>query len=151
MLVRTHLVFAVLCAIIIDMIIPISNRYLFYGLIIFGALLPDIDHKGSTINKILPITDIIATLFKHRGFFHSIFPIFILYGISYALGYPIAGIYVGIGYFTHLISDAFTKLGVNFLHPFSRLHARGFIEVGTFEETVFFVAVVAGIFALLLN
>lgn len=150
MLAFTHTAFATLLAIVITLITPISNKYLFFPLVIFGALLPDIDHKGSTINRMIPVTNFLANFFKHRGFFHSVFPILIIYAIFSAFGFATAGIYLGIGYFSHLLSDAFTKLGVNFLHPFSRLHARGFIEVGTIEEKAFLLVVIVGIIALLL-
>ncbi|MBD3319287.1 hypothetical protein GF342_05255 [Candidatus Woesearchaeota archaeon] len=150
MLARTHVAFGLFSAALAHAFIPIAEPLLFYALVAIGALLPDIDHQGSTINRVFPVTKIVGTFFRHRGFFHSVFPIALLLLITMGTGYARAGYYLGFGYFTHLLSDSFTRLGVNFLHPFSRLHARGFIDVGTLEETVFFVSVVAGLVLLLL-
>ena len=66
MLAATHAAFAILCALIIDTIANIPNPLVFYILVLFGALLPDIDHSGSTINKILPITKHLSMHFSHR-------------------------------------------------------------------------------------
>jgi inner membrane protein len=138
MLGRTHLVFGILSASLLATFVHVDDLPLFFVLTAIGALLPDIDHEGSTINKILPVTRFIAPLFTHRGFFHSVFPILALYFFFGWAGYPLVGLYLGFGYFSHLVSDSFTKLGVNFLHPLTRIRARGFIEVGTFQESIFF-------------
>jgi inner membrane protein len=143
MLGRTHLAFGILSSVIIYHLLPISDPPLFFVLVAIGSLLPDIDHHNSTINKLLPVTKVFSAVFTHRGFFHSIFPIGILYILFYSIGYPLVGAYLGIGYLSHLISDACTVMGVNFLHPFTSMKARGFITVGTMEETLFFWLMVA--------
>ncbi|RMD58279.1 metal-dependent hydrolase, partial [Candidatus Woesearchaeota archaeon] len=50
------------------------NPFVFIALAALGSLLPDVDHKNSTINRIFPITKIVPSFFEHRGFFHSVFP-----------------------------------------------------------------------------
>jgi len=48
-------------------------KFLFTGALIFGALLPDIDNKDSSIsNKMPKLSRTITLFFKHRGFLHSI-------------------------------------------------------------------------------
>ena len=78
MLGRTHLAFGVLAGLIF---LPFyhHNLILYFVLVLVGALLPDIDHDGSKINKILPVTKYLGRLFKHRGFFHSVFPPLIIF------------------------------------------------------------------------
>ena len=46
-----------------------------------------------------------------------------------------------IGYASHLLSDGFTKMGVNFLHPVAKLHLSGFVETGTYAEVVILIAI----------
>lgn len=135
MLGRTHLAFGVLAGL---MFMPFyhHNLILYFVLVLLGALLPDIDHDGSKINKIFPVTKWLGRLFKHRGFFHSIFPPVIVFGALYWFGWGYIGIALGVGYLSHLFSDGLTKMGVNFLHPVSNLHLGGFIETGKVGEHI---------------
>ena len=146
MLGRTHLAFGVLAGL---MFLPFyhQNIILYFVLVLVGALLPDIDHEGSKINKILPLTKYMGRLFKHRGFFHSVFPPLIIFLALYFLtNWSYIGIALGVGYFSHLLSDGLTKMGVNFLHPMTNLHLGGFIETGKLGENVaFFVVVVLSV------
>jgi len=86
-------------------------------------------------------------LFSHRGFFHSIFPIAIILGISmYAealkIGTPIA-----IGYASHLFSDCVTRQGCNLLHPVSKFKIQGFMITGGLTELItLLIFIVADIF-----
>jgi len=109
---------------------------------VFGSLLPDVDHKGSKINRLLPVTKLVAAFFRHRGFFHSIFPPLIILGVGYYYGFVLVAQALAIGYLSHLVSDSFTKLGVNYLYPVSQFRVMGFIEVGTIWESVLFAAVI---------
>lgn len=99
--------------------------YIFIPLVIFGSLLPDVDHQNSKINRILPITRWIPTFFTHRGFFHSIFPAIIIYAGFHITKLDVLGIPLAIGYTSHLASDCFTRLGCNLLHPISTFRIQG--------------------------
>ena len=107
-----------------------THWFIFIPLAIFGSLLPDIDHHNSKINNLIPITKIVPAFFKHRGFFHSIWPAGIIYfGFSIA-GLSIYGAPLAVGYLSHLFSDCLTKLGCNLLHPVSTFRVQGFIYTG---------------------
>ena len=147
MLARTHLAFGFLTALVFKNIIPTGNIFIFVGLVLLGALMPDIDSPNSKIvNKFPWLLKPISMVTKHRGIFHSltlatIFSLLIYYFISQPYGFALF-----IGYFSHLFIDGFTKEGVNFLHPFSKLHLSGFVETGKILEH----AVLIGIVVLIL-
>ena len=147
MMMGTHVAFAILAALIFEPFLNTGNIALYIGLVAFGTLLPDVDHKNSTINKILPLTKWFSYFFKHRGFFHSIFPILIIYGIFWFFDLQFVGIALSLGYMTHLVSDSLTKMGVNFLYPVSKFKIQGFIETNTILELVTFVIVIGLIVA----
>ncbi len=146
---QTHLAFALLVALILDAFVEV-NVFLFYPLILLGALLPDVDHKNSTINKWFPVTKWVPWFFEHRGFFHSVWPAVALFVLFHLAGFTTAGVYITTGYFAHLVSDGFTKMGVNLFWPVTKWRLRGLIQVNTLQEWVFFVVVLVGIVALLL-
>ena len=145
MLGRTHLAFGVLVGLLF-MPFYHHNLILYFVLVVIGALLPDIDHEGSKINKYFPITRWLGRIFKHRGFFHTIFPPLIIYLALYWFGWGYIGIGLGVGYLSHLFSDGLTKMGVNFLHPVTNFSLSGFIETGKIgEHIVFFVVIVLSV------
>ena len=147
MLGKTHIAIGVLGALILLPFIDVPSKIAFIVIVAIGALLPDIDHEKSTINKFCPVTRILPKFFKHRGFFHSIFPVILLYIIFWAFNQQFVGLALIFGYLTHLAADSLTKMGVNYLHPFSTWHMRGPVETGTLFETFIFIAVIAGIIA----
>ena len=71
---NTHMAFGFLAGLLF---LPMWNHswFIFIPLCILGSLIPDIDHEKSKINKLFPITKWVPKLFKHRGFFHTIFPV----------------------------------------------------------------------------
>jgi len=99
--------------------------YTFIPLVLLGSLLPDVDHKNSKINRMVPLTRWIPTIFAHRGFFHSIFPAIIIYAGLHFAKLDIIGIPLAIGYTSHLASDCLTRLGCNLLHPISTFRIQG--------------------------
>lgn len=136
MLAPTHVAFAILVATLGLSFFTPANYPVYYAWVIFGALLVDIDHQGSTINKILPLTRRFSVLFKHRGIFHSIWaPIFMFFPVAY-LTTDFTGYAFVLGYCSHLVSDSLTKQGINFLHPFSQFKIAGPITTGTWQERI---------------
>lgn len=137
MLGRTHLLFGAVLAMWLVPILQPKSLPIFLAIAIPCALLPDIDHPNSTINNRLRFTRAFGILFRHRGMLHSIWPlIFGFLAISYYNGdYALA--YLS-GYASHLLGDAITADGVNFLHPFSRFRIQGPFETGTVAETILF-------------
>ncbi|MBW3019536.1 metal-dependent hydrolase [Candidatus Woesearchaeota archaeon] len=137
---RTHMTFGLLAGLVM---FPVFHQawYLFIPFAVLGSLFPDVDHENSKINKMVPVTKWVPKFFRHRGFFHSIFPALIIYLVFHYAKLDIVGIPVAIGYFSHLFSDALTKSGVNLLHPASTLRVQGFIETGGAIELIVFGAV----------
>ncbi len=121
---RTHMAIGLLTGLLLYSLLH-QQWYIFIPLVVLGSLLPDIDHQNSKINRMLPITRWIPYFFKHRGFFHSIFPAIILYGAFYAAKLDYIGLPLTLGYLSHLASDCFTRLGCNLLHPISTLRIQG--------------------------
>jgi len=149
MLARTHFVFGVLTGVVLAPFVAKDQPWLFTGLVAFASLLPDVDHIDSTINKLFPVTKLFALLFKHRGFFHSIYPAAIIYGLLWWAGLPFYGLALAIGYVSHLISDCLTLDGVDLLYPLLRIRVEGFVRTGTMMETLFFV-VITGVLGIVL-
>ncbi|WP_220756897.1 metal-dependent hydrolase [Shewanella colwelliana] len=90
--------------------------------IIFGSLLPDLDHPRSTIGKrVLFVSVPLAGIFGHRQFTHSIWPLVLtvwLFNLTdQANSYVMV---LMIGYMSHVIADMLTDSGVPFLWPFQR-------------------------------
>ncbi len=141
MLAKTHVAFGVLAGLLTIKYGTVSNQLLFIALVIIGAFLPDVDHPESKINNTLKLTKAIPFFFSHRGFFHSIFAALLVFGaLWYWLGF-IYGFGLFVGYLSHLLSDALTVSGINFLHPVARFRIRGPVQTGTIVETIIFFAV----------
>lgn len=139
---NSHLIFGLLFGLFWISFFNVSNKWIFLSFVLFASLLPDIDHPQSKIgNKIKPVSWLINNTFGHRGFFHSIWPVIILYlVIVYFLNWQLVGLGLCVGFMSHLLSDALTLEGINFGHP---LQARvaGFIRTGGISEWIFFFVV----------
>ena len=145
MLFKTHLAFGILLWLIIKPYFNINN-YLFLSIIILTSLLPDIDKSNSLLGKkIKPISFIIEKLFGHRKLFHSL----LFWTVISALIWRYAGksyaIITLLGISSHLIADALTKQGINFLYPVSQFRIAGFIETGSLLETIFLLTIIGTI------
>src|SRR5699024_10271062 len=84
-----------------------------------GGLLPDICHGGSKIGrKMLILSKIINTIFRHMIFIHRLlffFLIWLLLELLISLDSIKIGVLVGM--FSYLILDATTKNGIKLLYP----------------------------------
>ncbi|MBT3405949.1 metal-dependent hydrolase [Candidatus Woesearchaeota archaeon] len=138
MMFKTHLMFGFLLGLFGIQYLHPSNQVLFIIIAMFCSALPDIDHPDSKIGKNVKI---IAFLFEHRGFFHSIWAlllVFFLFSLTLGKVYVFAAL---IGYISHLLADAMTKEGIKVFHPFSKYAIRGFIRTGTLGELIVFLVV----------
>lgn len=142
MLAKTHVAFGILAGLLTLKYAAVSNDLLFIALVIIGVFLPDVDHPDSKLNNSLKITKIIPFFFSHRGFFHSIFAALLVFGVLWHFVGFIYGFGLFVGYLSHLLSDALTISGVNFLHPIAKFKVRGPVQTGTFVETLVFFAVI---------
>ncbi len=146
MLAKTHLVFGVLSALLVMPFLSTGNKIIFFSLVLVGALLPDIDQPNSKIsNKVPWLAKPLSVFTRHRGIFHTIFLAILIPGLIWYFVGHVYGMALFVGYTSHLVIDGFTKAGINFLHPFGKLHLSGFIETGTYSELVVFFLIIAGI------
>jgi inner membrane protein len=136
MLFLTHLLFGVLVALVVKGFIP-ENYLIFFFLVLLGSVLPDIDVKGSKVNKWGGFVGSIISFFsRHRGFFHSLgFVVMVVLLVKLFLGEVYAwGLFLGL--VGHLFLDSMSRKGVRFFYPFSDLELKGWVKVGGWEETM---------------
>ncbi len=141
---HTHLAFGFLFGLLSLPFLNQGNIYIFFAFVLFGALLPDIDTPNSKVgSRLSPISKIIEKVFGHRGVVHTIWGMFLFCGLFWYFINKTYGTALFVGFFSHLLIDGFTKMGINFLHPLGKLHLSGFIETGTIGETIVFVVIIA--------
>jgi inner membrane protein len=139
MMFKTHMAFAFLLGLLFVSFLQIRNQILFMIIILMGASMPDIDlYKSKAGEKIKPISFIINLIFKHRGFFHSIYPPIIIYLFFVAFNQSVLGLAIMVGYISHLALDSLTLLGIQPLWPLKK-GLRGFLKTGTKVDYVLFV------------
>lgn len=146
----THVVFALLVSLISLKFFSPSSPELYIVLVCLGSILPDIDAPHSIINNQLKITKIAPLLFQHRGFFHSIFPVITIYAVLASIGWTGTALALSLGYFSHIVSDAFTVKGINIIHPIPGLRISGFMETGSVTEWIMFSVLVISTISLLI-
>ena len=148
---KTHMAFAVVVSLFMYNFFHETNFVVFTLLVMLGAMLPDIDNKRSKISqKAKVISSLINVLTKHRGIFHSVFIPLGIYFFLEALGFGIYGIPIALGYLSHILIDALTPLGVNFLHPVTTLHLHGPVETNSWIEKILLASFIMLIIILLL-
>lgn len=74
-------------------------------LIIFGSILPDIDHKNSFLGKNIPF---ISNFFTHRGFTHSLLFVCLIWFLN---------VYIAYGIIVHILFDMMTHNGIKLFYP----------------------------------
>lgn len=83
-----------------------------------GSLLPDIDTPNSFIGRRLKVISYpLSTIFKHRGFLHSLIPVILIF----AFGLFLKSLFIkaiALGYFLHLVGDTFSESGIKWFLPF---------------------------------
>lgn len=97
----------------------VDEDVLFLGGLIFGAMLPDIDHTSSRIGRAVPYIDnFISSVFGHRTLTHSLLFLILGYWLFHILSWP-ESLEIGIllGILSHIILDMLTVQGVKFLWP----------------------------------
>lgn len=116
------------------------------GLASIGALLPDIDHPGSTLGRLVPFISLpLAAIVGHRGVTHSIIGIG---AVLAAMGYWGAAWFVwplGIGYVSHVAADMVTPSGCPLLWPSRRSFSFNLWRSGAMIETLFAIGVGAAL------
>ena len=148
---NTHILLGILVGSIYFSYFPAKGlvlQLLFSLALIFGVLLPDIDEAHSTIGQRAGfISKLIQKIFKHRGFFHSVWMILILFVLFkfvfvryFTLNdFVLMGFLVG--YAAHLLGDAITVNGIKPFYPLG-LTIRGPVRTGKFSEVLVALAII---------
>jgi membrane-bound metal-dependent hydrolase YbcI (DUF457 family) len=138
MLFRTHLVFGILVFFLLNYLLLIPNKVLFFIFVIIGAIVVDIDLKNSKVGKNLFFRPF-QFFIKHRGMVHSL--IFgIIIGVLIASVNQWAGFGFFAGFMSHLFLDFLTASGIEFFWPWKKKIGLG-IKTGGIIEEIFFVLV----------
>lgn len=129
----THVAVALFVGLLKIRFIPIPiNKYVFLAIVVFAALIPDID-TVSFISRKLKLR-YLSFFFEHRGFFHSILPMVFFMIITYLVsGNPYYSLAVLIGFASHLVFDSLTKKGVAWFWP-SKLRIKGRHKTGSWFD-----------------
>jgi len=125
----THYVYGLNAAILLANNIPIDIMVSFDSILFagFSALIPDIDHPGSTVSKLVtPISKIfnwveaktMPSNMKHRGFTHTLILPSICVAAYYITKSP-SFLYMGVGIMSHIVLDMLTVAGVPIFYPFT--------------------------------
>ena len=96
-------------------ITPMANFEFYMAIIVFGSLLPDIDHSKSFLSRKLGF----SLPIRHRGFTHTVYPYFFLMslGLFYENSYwTEIAFWVGVGALLHSFGDCHTTSGVKLLY-----------------------------------
>ena len=135
MMFKTHLLFALFISLLILNYFNL-NPLIFILILVFSAILPDIDHSKSWIGRKIKILSWpINFIFGHRKLIHSLFFILII-GILIRIFFNNYYIPFVIGYLSHLFLDTLTKQGVYLFYPF-KLRINGFIKTNGIIEKMF--------------
>lgn len=148
---RTHIVFSLFLGLLIIKFINIKNQILFLFIILFSSILPDIDEKTSTISKKIKwLARPINFLFKHRGFFHSLYIPILISIIFIIFKQYLLALAILIGYLSHLILDSLTKSGIKPLNPIIKLKFKGKTKTGGLFDNILFISLLILDFAMML-
>ena len=139
MMFKTHLVFSLFIGLILIKILDTKNQILFLIFLLFFSVFPDIDEKTSKVSKKIKILSYpINFIFRHRGFFHTIYFPLILFLLFFMINEKILGIAILMGYLSHLFLDSLTVSGIKIFKPVLKLRFYGFFKVGKFFDYFLF-------------
>jgi inner membrane protein len=138
MIFSTHIAFGLMLATFFSGYLDITNKTVFFIVLLFSSVLPDIDLYNSKIGKkVRPLSFLLNIFFGHRKIFHSLlFSLIISFLIS-LFNVEIAMAFF-IGYASHLIIDSLTPKGTMPLYPLSNKKIKGFIDTGSFSDYILF-------------
>jgi len=138
---KTHMAFAFLVGLFSIQYLSPRNDIMFMVLVLFGAALVDIDHPNSKVGRRVKV---VAYLFEHRGFFHSLFALPAVASAVYLLTNDLLlTLPILIGYLSHIIVDALTVEGIMPFHPLLRFRIRGIFRTGHSAEFLLFLGLIA--------
>ena len=145
---KTHLAISVLILYVLSEFTSLLQPKVLAAVLLFvGTLMPDIDDSKSTLGrKFKPI----GWIFKHRGFFHSIFAmVFFTILVHVALDNTNLSLVFMIGYASHLLGDGMTKAGVPLFFPKKNKISGPFVVGGVFEALIYWCLILLAIYLIL--
>ena len=134
MLVRTHLMFAIILVILFFGLV--NHKLVFIGMVFLATIIPDIDTSRSTHGRFF-IFRPLQFFVKHRGIIHS-FTFAVVIAVLIAIYWPVGSFGFFLGYSVHLICDSFTKEGIQPFWPFKVRSSGPFHTGGKSEDVLFF-------------
>jgi len=147
MMFRTHILFALFFYILAIQLFSLNFSIIFAVILVFGAILPDVDSPTSFVNKnyLFGIGKGIALFSEHRGFFHSVFGALIFFTLGLIIIFflkvsIIFAIALALGYLLHLAADSLTVSGIKWFWKSG--HIKGPIRTGSIFEQLFFVGLI---------
>jgi inner membrane protein len=147
MMFKTHLLFGVLVALFTASWLNPPSFWLFLLFVMIGTVVADVDHPNSKIGKNVAV---IGILFKHRGFFHSVFAVLLFTILVHALFESVFLTFAfSLGYFSHLAIDCFNHQGIMPLHPLSQKKVSGFMKTNGPVEWILMVVICVGVLILI--
>jgi len=141
MMMKTHL--AIACAVALGLLPFVTYKFIFFPVVLFSTLLPDIDIAHSYLGKRWYFRPI-QLFVKHRGLIHS-FTICILISFVLAFYFPIFALPFFVGYMLHLFGDSLTIEGIRPFWPHKKEVAGKIRTQGHIESGIFLIAIVASI------
>ena len=134
MMLKTHLALSLLVAIMFFN--HVSNKLVFFVVILVATIIPDIDTGFSTAGKNIFLRPL-QFFVKHRGIFHS-FTFLIVISFIIAYFWPVLALPFFLGYGFHLLLDSFTKEGIMTFWPW-RKTSSWHVTTGSRVETSLFI------------
>ena len=139
MLFKTHILLGMAFFLITKNYFSGGNQAIFFLLVLFASIFPDIDEPHSKVNQWSgPLGEIVIFLCEHRTLFHAVIlhvAIYVVIGYFVSLYYAKAWL---LGYVAHIIGDGITPMGVQLCYPFSDVRIRGPVRVGGIIEWILF-------------
>lgn len=147
MLIRTHIMFAILM--ILVFFNYVNNKLVFFIMVLVATIIPDLDSSRSSYGRHL-IFRPLQLVTKHRGIFHSFTTAVILAGLI-AIKWPVASFGFFIGFSIHLMLDSFTKDGIVPFWPLNWKTNGPLVSGGKIEEIMFLGLIFVNILLFFLN
>lgn len=99
----------------------INSLPVFIGAVLLGSLFPDVDEKGSSINRKVPLLLPISYLFKHRSITHFFISFLAFLTIALVIDEVYRDFFLGFafGWLFHTVGDLLTIAGIKgYFFPF---------------------------------
>ncbi len=155
----THAAFVLLCYYVIAYFVglPFDVPMVLF-LLIFGSLLPDIDHPRGFLARqsylFRRTSRGISKFIRHRGIVHSLLAGLIATAIVWVIAIfyrweTLAVACLFLGFVSHLAADSLNPTGIKWLQPFSKAKVKDGIRTGSAAEKLLFSLTVVAILLVL--